>query len=192
MIIEDGREAFALTIPWRLHGWPMIRTLLAKQHYTIENAFYSKFNSDEYITRLLYLKSKKVVFCKACYEHLIVSDSISHTPSLKLLDYLKTLDKLIDLCEKENVYLETKLNLFILYFNTLLYVYSIIEQMPEIDKEEAIQRLYYYYRQSYCKNISLKVWMAASTKWKVKFSLSLINFGFINGQYKRWFKTIFG
>ena len=47
-LIKDGKQAFAMTIPWKLHGWQMIRTSLAKQYYTVANASYSKFNSDEY------------------------------------------------------------------------------------------------------------------------------------------------
>lgn len=190
MVIEDGREALALTIPWRLHGWPMIRTLLAKQYYTTEIASYSKFNSDEYITRLLYLKSKKIVFCKACYKHIIVPDSITHTPSLKLLDYLITLDKLVDLCEREDAFIETKINLYILYFNTLFYISDVIRKLPELEQKEAKHRVSYFYRQSYCKKMSFKIWIASSMKLKVKFTLSLIHFSFINGQYKKWIKNL--
>lgn len=81
-IIEDGIQAFSMTIPWKLHGWQMIQTEFAKKYYTIENASYSKFNSDEYITRLLYLKSKKVALCEAKYLYRITPNSLSKLPKL--------------------------------------------------------------------------------------------------------------
>ena len=65
LVINDSKKAFAMTLPWQLHGWQMIRTSLAKKYYTVQQASYSKFNSDEYITRLLYLKSNKVALCSA-------------------------------------------------------------------------------------------------------------------------------
>ena len=71
LVIEDGKEAFAMTLPWKLHGWQMVRTSLAKKYYTVQQASYSKFNSDEYITRLLYLKSKRVALCSAAYRYRI-------------------------------------------------------------------------------------------------------------------------
>lgn len=103
LIIEDGKKAFAMTLPWKLHGWQMIRSTLAKKYYTVQQTSYSKFNSDEYITRLLYLKSKKTALCSAVYKYRIDPSSITRKPSLKMMDYLVTILKVLDLAEKENV-----------------------------------------------------------------------------------------
>ena len=99
LVIEEGKKAFAMTIPWQLHGWQMIRTPLAKKYYTVQQASYSKFNSDEYITRLLYLKSNKVALCSACYQYRIDPNSITRKPSLKMMDFFVTNLKLLWLSE---------------------------------------------------------------------------------------------
>lgn len=103
LVIEDGKKAFSMTLPWQLHGWQMIRSSLAKKYYTVQQASYSKFNSDEYITRLLYLKSKRTVLCSAIYKYRIDQNSITRKPSLKMMDYLTTSLKILDLAEKENI-----------------------------------------------------------------------------------------
>lgn len=103
MIINDGQEAFALTLPWRLHGWQMIRTSLAKEYYTIEQASYSRFNSDEYITRLLYLKSRCTALCSAIYKYRVDPSSITRKPTLLKMDYFKTLEKILKLSEDEHL-----------------------------------------------------------------------------------------
>lgn len=120
LIIDNGVEAFSMTIPWKLHGWQMVKTELVKKYYTIENASYSKFNSDEFITRLLYLRSNKVALCKAKYIYRITSNSLTRTASLKKLDYLKTLEKLLCLCKDEHIDNKVLVRLYNLNSATLL------------------------------------------------------------------------
>lgn len=96
----------------------------------------------------------------------------------------------MDLCEREDAFIETKINLYILYFNTLFYISDVIRKLPELEQKEAKHRVSYFYRQSYCKKMSFKIWIASSMKLKVKFTLSLIHFSFINGQYKKWIKNL--
>lgn len=117
-IIEHSKKAFAMTLPWRLHGWQMIRTNLAKKYYTVQQASYSRFNSDEYITRLLYLKSKKTALCSAVYKYRIDPNSITRKPSLKMMDYLVTILKVLDLAEKENVSNHVILSIYNDYYIT--------------------------------------------------------------------------
>ena len=118
LVIEEGKKAFAMTIPWQLHGWQMIRTPLAKKYYTVQQASYSKFNSDEYITRLLYLKSKKVALCSAIYKYRIDDSSITRKPSLKKMDYLVTNAYLLWLAEYEKVDNSTIVNIYNAYYST--------------------------------------------------------------------------
>ena len=185
MIINDGKEAFSLTIPWMLHGWQVVRTSLAKEYYTIDNASYSKFNSDEYITRLLYLKSKKTALCSACYKHTINSTSITHTASLKQLDYLMTLDKLCNLCIKENVNIDVMSRLLKLYYNTLSYCYDIILAFSKNDQKKGFQIINEYYNKSYKKYLTLRIIKQCPIKIRIKLLLSLISFHFINNKEKK-------
>lgn len=175
MIITDSKKAFDMTIPWKLHGWQMIRTSLAKKYYTVEQASYSKFNSDEYITRLLYLKSKKVALCKACYMYRVDPDSITRKPTLKRLDYLVTLDKLVDLCYKEEVLMHTNIEVFNDFYVTLKGMNNFISQLKENDRDTANKIVNEAYRNSYCKKMRLSMWMSAPLRTKIKFALSLIS-----------------
>lgn len=138
LVIEEGKKAFAMTIPWQLHGWQMIRTPLAKKYYTVQQASYSKFNSDEYITRLLYLKSKKVALCSAIYKYRIDDSSITRKPSFKKMDYLVTNAYLLWLAEYEKVDNSTIVNIYNAYYSTCKNLKNnLIGQLETKDKEKA-------------------------------------------------------
>lgn len=142
LVIENGKEAFAMTFPWKLHGWLMVRTSLAKQYYTVQQASYSKFNSDEYITRLLYLKSKKVALCSAIYKYRIDSSSITRKPSLKMMDYLVTNMKLLWLAEYEQLDRTVILSIYNDYYVTCRDLkMSRIPHLEQSDREKAMQLL---------------------------------------------------
>ena len=179
MVIHDGVKAFAMTIPWRLHGWQMIRTTLAKQYYTIDAVSYSKFNSDEYITRLLYLKSKVTALCDACYLYRIGEGSITRTPSLKMLDGLQTLKKLILLIQKERLPTIILLNVYNEYYASLRYYILMSDKLPETDKTKAHCIINEEYHKTYRKYINYDLMRIAPFKSKLKFLLSLISLKFI-------------
>jgi len=175
MIIENGIEAFSMTLPWQLHGWLMIKTSFAKQYYTIEQASYSSFNSDEYITRLLYLKSKRVALCQACYKYRMDENSITRLPSLKMFDYLITLDRLIDLCASEKVTMRTKVEIFNDFYVTIKRLHKLIRKLPKEDRNDAKFRLKKAYRKSYCRKMTFDIWKSAPLKTKIKFAISLVS-----------------
>lgn len=175
MIIEDGKKAFAMTIPWRLHGWQMIRTSLAKKYYTVQQASYSKFNSDEYITRLLYLKSNKVALCSACYQYRIDSNSITRKPSLKMMDYLVTNEKLLWLAEYEHLDKEVILNIYNDYYVTCRDMKK--NRITQLDtKDQAIAyKLLKDSLLTFKKNFNWKYLKGASVRTKIKFRLFLMS-----------------
>lgn len=179
ILIEDGKQAFAMTIPWKLHGWQMIRTTLAKQYYTVEQAAYSKFNSDEYITRLLYLKSSRVALCDAVYLYRIGEGSITRTPSLKKMDYLITIDKLIKLIKEEQISEYVLLSLYNNYYATLRDMRVLIPQLPVCEQNEGIQRFCVAYENSYRKNMTFGLLKRAPLRTKIKFIVSFISYKFI-------------
>lgn len=173
LIIEDGKEAFAMTLPWKLHGWQMVRTSLAKKYYTVQQASYSKFNSDEYITRLLYLKSKKVALCSAVYKYRIDPSSITRKPSLKMMDYLITNSKLLWLAEYEHLDESIILSIFNDYYVTCRDMKrNRIPQLDQQDREKATQLLnqsLFDFKKKF-KWANLK---NAPVKTKIKFGLFL-------------------
>lgn len=174
LIINNGIEAFSMTIPWKLHGWQMVKTELAKKYYTIENASYSKFNSDEYITRLLYLKSNKVALCKAKYIYRITPNSLTRTASLKKLDYLKTLEKLLNLCKDEHIDNKVLVRLYNNYYSTIKSSLRLIPKLKPDEKDEAKRIIRYYYRTSYIPHLTSGIIQAAKFTTKVKFIISKV------------------
>lgn len=178
LIIIDGSQAFSMTVPWRLHGWQMIRTELAKKYYTIENASYSKFNSDEYITRLLYLKSNKIALCNAKYFYRITPESLTRSISLKKLDYLITLDKLLDLCYKENIPTKIIIEVYNNYYSTII---SLLKMAKLLKREEyliALKRIKQSYSSSYKPNLKYKIIKQSKIRTQIKLILSYISFYF--------------
>lgn len=173
MLIEEGKKAFAMTIPWQLHGWQMVRTSLAKKYYTVQQASYSKFNSDEFITRLLYLKSKKVALCSAIYKYRIDADSITRRPSLKMMDYLVTNDKLLWLAEYEHLENKVILSIYNDYYVTCRDMkQNRIPQLDSAERKEA-NKLLNDSLLKFKKNFKWKYLDGASLKTKVKFFLFL-------------------
>lgn len=134
MVIDDGHKAFSMTLPWQLHGWQMIRTTLAKEYYTVQQASYSRFNSDEYITRLLYLKSRRTALCAAKYRYRLDPSSITRKPSLLKLDYLKTLDRLLWLCEYEHLSSKVFVDVYNDYYVTVRDMRNNI--LPQLSAED--------------------------------------------------------
>ncbi|TRX46753.1 glycosyltransferase family 2 protein [Bacteroides sp. HF-5092] len=179
MEIEDGRTAFSMTIPWRLHGWQMIRTSLVKQYYTVETASYSKFNSDEYITRLLYLKSNKTVMCAAIYKYRITPDSITRKPSIKKFDYLLTLDKVLTLCIAEHIDDCVILNVYNDYYLTLIKMWKLANELGVEEKKKGREMVQYAYSMSYKQKLKNKILRNASLKTWLKLKFSLLHFGII-------------
>lgn len=174
MIINDGKKAFAMTLPWQLHGWQMIRTSLAKKYYTVQQASYSKFNSDEYITRLLYLKSKKIALCSAIYKYRVDETSITRKPSLKMMDYLVTNAKLLWLAEYEHLDKDVVLSIYNDYYATFRDMKrKRIPLLEEKDKEEA-ERLLKESLLKFKKDFKWQYMKGAPLKTKVKFLLLLV------------------
>ena len=174
LVIEDGKKAFAMTLPWQLHGWQMIRTSLAKKYYTVQQASYSKFNSDEYITRLLYLKSSKVALCSACYQYRVDSNSITRKPSIKMMDYLESNLRLLWLAEYENLNGVCIVNIYNAFYITCKKLkQNLISKLDQADKKNALKTLKGYIER-FKSNFKWKYLQNAPLKTKVKFLIFFI------------------
>lgn len=179
MVIENGRIAFSMTIPWQLHGWQMIRTSLAKRYYTVETASYSRFNSDEYITRLLYLKSKKTVMCSAIYKYRMAPDSITRKTSIKKFDYLLTLDKLLILCSSEHIDNSVVLNVYNDYYLTLIKMWKLTNELGVKERKKGCEIVKQAYLTSYKRKLDNRILRNAPLKTWLKLKFSLLHFGVI-------------
>lgn len=174
MVVEDGKKAFAMTFPWQLHGWQMVRTSLAKKYYTVQQASYSKFNSDEFITRLLYLKSKRIALCSALYKYRIDSSSITRKPSLKMMDYLVTNEKLLWLAEHEHLDKNVILNIYNDYYVTCRDMKK--KRIPQLDvsEQDDANKLMEASLVKFKKNFKWKYLKDAPLKTRIKFCLFLL------------------
>lgn len=173
-VIEGGHAVFALTIPWRLHGWQMIRTTLAKEYYTVQQASYSRFNSDEYITRLLYLKSRRTALCRAKYRYRLDPSSITRKPSLLKLDYLKTLDRLLWLCEYEHLSSKVFVDVYNDYYVTIRDMRdNILPQLSAEDQAKGWEMISTSVA-TFKKKFRWRYLRGAKLRTKVKFALFLL------------------
>jgi glycosyltransferase involved in cell wall biosynthesis len=62
-VVLSGREAFLKSLPWDIHGFGLNLTSLYKGEIYPEDAF----DSDEYMSRKIFLKCGKVAFCDAVF-----------------------------------------------------------------------------------------------------------------------------
>lgn len=170
MLITDSMQAFQMSIDFTLHGCMVAKTMMMKKYYTNENAGYSKFNSDEYISRLLYLKSRKTVTCNCFYYYRNNPNSITRSFSEKHFDRLKTYGKLVDLCLQNNLDVKSLLLIYRRYRNCLFSMTSISMKNGNL----AMSTVYDEYYNSYRKNISFRMLKNAGFSDVMKFGLSMM------------------
>ncbi|XCF05620.1 glycosyltransferase family 2 protein [Tamlana crocina] len=89
-----GKEALIASLDWTIHGFALFKTELLEAEHFPEDAF----DSDEYITRKLFLKSNKVVFSEGCFFYRQDNkNAITKTFSAKNIYTLNTGKRLYDL-----------------------------------------------------------------------------------------------
>jgi glycosyltransferase involved in cell wall biosynthesis len=98
--IITGKEAFLLSLYWKIHGFTLCKAEIMKSEPFDETAF----NSDEYVTRKNYLLSDKVAFSKGIfYYYQDNNNAITKVNSLYQIERLLTDEKLIKLMDDYNV-----------------------------------------------------------------------------------------
>jgi glycosyltransferase involved in cell wall biosynthesis len=94
-----GRKAFVESLNWNIHGFALFRSTLVTEEVFPEDAF----DSDDLITRKLFLKSNKVVFCEGVfYYRQDNSQAITKTFSKKNFYSLNSAYKLYTLLNENN------------------------------------------------------------------------------------------
>ncbi len=81
----SGKEAFVLSLTWKIHGVYMVRADIHRQYPYDESAH--SF-SDDNTTRLHYLYSEEVRQCRGTYYYRQHAESVSHRFDLRRFDYL--------------------------------------------------------------------------------------------------------
>ena len=84
--VLTGREAFHLSLTWKIHGVYGVRTSIQKQYPFDETCWsYSGDNT----TRIHYLHSRQVRRCAGVYHYRQHSASVTHHISVHRFDYLR-------------------------------------------------------------------------------------------------------
>lgn len=176
-IITNNIDAFLSSITWRLHGWILMKTDFAQTIYTADEVCYSKFNSDEYITRKLYLKAQSVAFTSTIYYYRNNSQSLTRTKSLKHFDVLLTYEKLVILGEAEHISPSIMHSIFKRYRSCLNNMSYINKQQFGNKKKDFIAMSYHFYKIHFNHDILKEVPFSE----KIKYLISLSGFNIING-----------
>lgn len=179
LVISDPHISFKKSITWELHAWCMYKASLAKKYYIVSNVNYSRYNSDEYISRLLMAKSQNTVLSEAIYKYNISEGSITRTPSLKMYDSLLTMDRVLHLCIDEQVEDDTFVIFYNEYYQTFKNLRNILTHLSNSEKQKAVQMLENMYVDSYRKCLSFRVINAAPLRTRIKFLMSLVSLHFI-------------
>lgn len=82
----SGEEAFRMSLTWQIHGVYMVR---ASIHQRFPYDTTCRLYSDDNTTRLHYLHSRRVGWCRGVYHYRQHSSSATHQVSVRRFDYLK-------------------------------------------------------------------------------------------------------
>ena len=97
-VVLSGREAFVLSLNWRIHGWACFSADLIKKCDKLNEEV---MNPDELWTRILFLNANKVAFCAGQYIYLQRKESITNKLNAKSFDVFRVQEKVLELL-KEN------------------------------------------------------------------------------------------
>lgn len=175
LIISDPKISFDLSITWILHGWVMMKSSLARLVYTKDNVSFSKFNSDEFISRLCYAKANIVALCPCNYFYRKNENSLTRKKTVKHFDALLTYEHLVDLCLQLKTEMST-LNKVYSRFRSCLFEFIYLNKQYNNSKEGLLRSAYTYYKD----NFSIKLWNYVDFPDKIKYLISLSGFSCLN------------
>lgn len=166
--VLTGRNAFSESLNWNIHGFALIKASLIIEEFFPEDAY----DSDDFVTRKLFFKTNKVVFCTGIFYYRQDNvNAITKTFSKKNFYTLNSLIKLYNLLGENNFNKNEILNvqyaLLVKYF-TLTSICQIYNFASKLDKDEIDQFLsdfknkhltpyFYLYNRNYAiKKLKLK------------------------------------
>lgn len=134
-VVLSGKKACEETLNWNIHGFALIKSSLIKEEYFFEDAF----DSDDFITRKLFFKSNKVVFCKGVFYYRQDNfNAITKTFTTKNFYTLTTQFRLYDFFNQNKFdigqVLSVKYSLLHSYIH-MLAIFQLYDFETEIEKE---------------------------------------------------------
>lgn len=137
-VVLSGKEACTASLDWTIHGFPLTKTSLLRNEFFFEDAF----DTDEFISRKLFLNSNKVVFCEGMFYYRQDNlDAITKTFTVKNFYTLNTLFRLFCLVKDNNfdksLIINTQYSILKRYIQ-LSSRFQFYNFETEIDKEKVI------------------------------------------------------
>lgn len=173
---KDCEERFLLAFSWAFHGWLVARTNLIQNIYIKSDVNYSRFNSDEYITRKLYYNANQgVALCDTFYFYTYNDDSLTHTVSEKYFDRILTYQRLISFANTEHLSQHACVEVMKQYRSCLLSLIELNEKKFNKEKTLFLRNTYRDYR----KNITFKLLCNTTIVEIAIFCATLLGFNLI-------------
>lgn len=174
--VLSGRRALIESLNWNIHGFALFKTSLIENEFFPEDAF----DSDEYVTRKMFLKSNEVVFSEGIFFYRQDnSEAITKTFSKKNFYVLNTFEKLYNLLkenkiEKQYVYI-TQFNFLRVYIK-LASIYNFYQFKTKTDRREINLFLSSFKKSTFNTAFYLDNFFYSLRNMKMKFVLFLLIF----------------
>jgi glycosyltransferase involved in cell wall biosynthesis len=172
-VVLTGENACEASLNWNIHGFALVKSSLLIEEVFPEDAY----DSDDFITRKLFLKSNKVVFCKGIFYYRQDNlKAITKTFSKKNFYALNSILRMFYLLEENNFNKNQIINMqFSLLLNYLKFI--AIHQFYDFDskneKEEIGLFLFDFRKKYFTQSFFLSNRNYAIKKLKLRFLLLL-------------------
>lgn len=136
----NGKEAFIKSLFWEIHGFVLRKRILYKDEVFPEDCF----DSDELMTRKLFLKSKKISFSKGIFYYRqnnpdAITKKFSNKNFYSLKTYIRVYELFYEFRVKNNYKEQVKWLLFIIY--QYKYLLSNFENIKDSNEKIEIRNI---------------------------------------------------
>lgn len=175
-IVLTGKKACEESLNWNIHGFALIKSSLLIEEVFPEDAF----DSDDFITRKMFLKSNKVVFCEGVFYYRqdnsnAITKSFSKKNFYALNSVLRTFHLLEDNNFNKNIVIKVKFLLLLRYLQ-LTAIHHFYDFESETEKDEIALFLSDFRKKNFTKSFYSSNCSYAIMSLKVRYILLLIIF----------------
>lgn len=121
----------------------------------------------------MYLKCNTFALCGACYEYRLDEGSITRSVSLKSFDALPTMNRVLELCQKESMPVDIEINVYNEYWATLLRLKSKVKLLP-CDVQDKAKAIIEEYSKVLLSKVSFSKLLRGSKRTLIKFLIAKI------------------
>ena len=172
-VILKGKDACSASLNWSIHGFALIKSSLLFEEFFPEDSF----DSDDFVTRKLFLKSNKVVFCEGMFYYRQDNPTaITKTFSKKNFYVLNSTLRLYNLLEENNFkkyeIVSVQFSLLLKYLQ-LSALYLVYDFDCKSDEEEIVKFLIDFKKKHFTHSFYFSNRHYAIKKLKIRFLLLL-------------------